>query len=189
MTGISLEPAVRSELGRRSNNEDCAFATRRLAVIADGVGGATSGEIASRLVVGAFVSLEKSRLTTTLDEAFRAAVLEANERIAFVTACRPPHAGMASTVPAVAAANDGRLLVANVGDSRTYRLRAGRLQQLTHDDSFVQELLDSGAITADLARTHPARSIVTAALDGRAELDARIAEFDAQVGDRILLCS
>lgn len=189
MPAALLEPAVRTDVGRRSNNEDSVFATAQLAVVADGVGGAASGEIASRLVVDTFISLEKSRLTVPIEAALLAAVQDANARIAFVAACRPEHAGMASTVTAIAATNDGRLLIANVGDSRTYLLRGGRLKQLTRDDSLVQELLDQGAITPGVARTHPGRSVVTSVLGGGTPLDARIAEIRVQVGDRALLCS
>jgi protein phosphatase len=96
---------------------------------------------------------------------------------------------MATTLTAVAMANDGRYLVANVGDSRTYLFRNGRLAQLTRDDSLVQELIDQGDLTEREARRHPQRSVVLSVLDGGDQKLLVLRAVDAQVGDRLLLCS
>jgi protein phosphatase len=117
------------------------------------------------------------------------AIADANDLISFGTFAEPQHAGMATTLTAVAMANDGRYLIANVGDSRTYLFRAGRLLQLTRDDSLVQEMIDQGDITEREARVHPQRSVVLSVLDGGEQKLLVLRAVDAQVGDRLLLCS
>jgi protein phosphatase len=96
---------------------------------------------------------------------------------------------MSTTLTAIALGEDNALVVANIGDSRTYLLRDGALTQLTRDDSFVQELVERGHITAEQARTHPSRSLVLQALDGDPERRPAIARLAAKAGDRLLLCS
>ena len=167
MVALALSCAVRTDTGPvRSTNEDAAFATPRLAAVADGVGGHAAGEVASRTVIGALASLEKAWVDEPLEQALAHAIAEGNERIAFVAACRPESAGMGTTLTAVALHGD--YLVANIGDSRTYLLRDGRLRRLTRDDSYLQELLDAGVVSPEAARRHPHRNLVTAALDGAA---------------------
>ena len=165
------------------------FSSPRLVAVADGVGGAVAGEVASAGAIDAMRSLEKRRLTAALDEELRAAVSDANARLGFLAACRPELAGMGTTLTAVALANDGDYLVANLGDSRTYLLRDGGLRRLTRDDSYVQELVDRGAITPLQARTHPRRSVVLDALDGTERPFAMPARHRARLRDRLLLCS
>ena len=189
MAGLALQCAIRTDVGRRANNEDAVFATSRLAVVADGVGGSAAGEVASRMVVHALHALDKSRLLSPLPDAFSDALRWANESLGFLIACRPEHAGMASTVTAVALSEDNQYLVANVGDSRTYLMRDGQLNRLTRDDSLVQELLDRGAITKVDARDHPQRSVVLDALDGHPRGAIRPSVLTARAGDRLLLCS
>jgi PPM family protein phosphatase len=95
---------------------------------------------------------------------------------------------MSTTVSAVALGDD-RCVVANLGDSRTYLLRDGELIQLTHDDSWVQLMIDSGELTPEEARDHPRRSLVLAALDGEPDRGPSLTTFEARPGDRLLLCS
>src|SRR5215218_9351485 len=181
MSALALSCAVRTDTGPvRPHNEDAAFATARLAVVADGVGGHAAGEVASRTVVGALASLEKAWVDEPLEAALARAVEEGNDRIAFIAGCRPETAGMGTTLTAVAL--HGEYLVANIGDSRTYLLRDGELRQLTRDDSYLQELLDSGAVTPEAARTHPRRNVVTAALDGAPGRAAAIDRVPARTG-------
>jgi protein phosphatase len=158
-------------------------------VLADGVGGAIGGETASQWIVNAFIHLDKSRLSRPLADAMREALRWGNEAIAFIAGCRPHLAGMATTVTAAAMTNDGDILVMNVGDSRTYLFRASRLRQLTRDDTLVQTLIDSGAITAADARRHPQRSIVVDAIDGQPRIVPDVTSLKAVPGDRLLLCS
>jgi PPM family protein phosphatase len=188
VTGLTLECAVRSDVGRRPNNEDAVFAGPRLAAVADGVGGAAAGEVASRTLINALVHVDKCRLEGRVEDALAAGIARGNETIRFIAECRPAMAGMSTTVTAVALGDDG-CVVANVGDSRTYLLRDGVLTRLTRDDSWVQLMLDNGELTAEEAREHPRRSLVLAALDGEPGRDPALTTFDARPGDRLLLCS
>jgi protein phosphatase len=188
MPALAMELSARSDVGRRSGNEDAVFGTSRLVAVADGVGGAAAGEVASRVVIYALALLEKSRVSRPLEEELRNAVERANETLAFLVACRPAYAGMASTLTAVALSNDGRYLISSVGDSRAYVYRDGGLAQLTRDASLVQELLDSGVLSAEEARVHPQRSVVLEALDGGRH-EFAVASVEAAARDRLLLCS
>lgn len=184
-----LRCAACSETGRRANNEDAVFCSPRLVAVADGVGGAAAGEVASGWAINEMVTLEKSRLTTALDVALRGAVQRANSALGFLTECRPELSGMATTLTAVALSNDGDYVIANVGDSRTYLYRAGQLTQLTRDQSLVQELIDRAAITTRQAREHPQRSVVLESLDGAQRTIGESDLHRARLGDRLLLCS
>jgi protein phosphatase len=186
---LLLEPAARTDVGRRRNNEDAVFATHRLAAIADGVGGAAGGEVASQTMIGVLQHLDKCRLERTLADDLAATIAWGNDRIGFLAACRPELTGMSTTLTAVVLADDEAYAIANVGDSRTYLLRDGRLARLTRDDSLVQALIDRGALTEAAARRHPQRSLVLEALDGAPRDRRPIARVPARPGDRLLLCS
>jgi PPM family protein phosphatase len=188
MSALALSCAVRTDTGPvRPHNEDAAFATARLAAVADGVGGHAAGEVASRTVVGALASLEKAWVDEPLEVAFARAVEEGNDRIAFIAECRPETAGMGTTLTAVALHGD--YLVANIGDSRTYLLRDGALEQLTRDDSYVQLLIDQGHISREAAGTHPQRNLVLQALTGEEVMEPAMTVREAHAGDRFMLCS
>jgi protein phosphatase len=188
MERLVLEPAVRTHTGlRRQHNEDSVFGTPRLVAVADGVGGAVAGEVASGTAISVLASLEKRWLEQALPDELETAIREGNERIAFVAECRPHYAGMGTTVTAVAI-EDG-YVVANIGDSRTYLYRDGVLTQLTRDDSLIQELLDTGVVDPAAARRHPQRSVVLQALDGDPSRRIQVRRLSARAGDRLLLCS
>jgi protein phosphatase len=189
MSSLTMRCAARSEQGRRANNEDAVFCSPRLVAVADGVGGAAAGEVASRWAINEMSNLEKSRLTSGLKLALKGAVQRANSALRFLIDCRPELSGMGTTLTAVALSNDGRYVIANVGDSRTYLYRGGELQQLTRDQSFVQELIDRGLLSREDARRHPQRSLVLEALDGTCRTIAEPELHRARVGDRLLLCS
>jgi serine/threonine protein phosphatase PrpC len=186
---MALESVARSEAGVRANNEDSVFVSPRLVALADGVGGAAAGEVASRWAVNQMVTLDKSRLTQALEAALQDAVIAANATLRFLIECRPEWDGMATTLSAVALSNDREYLIANVGDSRTYVYRDGRLRQLSHDQSYVQMLIDEGAITPEQALTHPQRSVVLDAIDGGDRRAHAPLRYAACLGDRLLLCS
>jgi protein phosphatase len=190
VSALTLEAAARTDTGRvRANNEDAVFAGPRLVAVADGVGGAAAGEVASHLAIDAVAHLAGRRLDGPLDAELAGAVAAANETIGFVAACRPLLAGMSTTLTAAALDDDGAYVVANIGDSRTYLLRDGTLARLSRDDSLVQLLVDRGEITPEEARTHPQRSLVLETLDGRARPLPAPARLRARAGDRLLLCS
>jgi PPM family protein phosphatase len=186
---LTLECAVRSDCGRRSNNEDAVYASRRLAVVADGVGGQAAGEVASRCAIESMIALDKRRLSRPLERELAEWVAWGNGMIRLVSECRPDTAGMSTTLTAVALDDDGRYVLANIGDSRTYLLRDGALRRLSRDDSLVQELLDAGRIGPEEARVHPRRSVVLRALDGEPGSAPVIQTARARAGDRLLLCS
>ena len=187
--GLILQATARTDAGRRANNEDSVFASPRMAAVAEGVGGAVAGEVASQAVINALVHLDKCRLEGRLEDALARAVGYGNETIGFIAECRPQTAGMSTTLTALALADEGDYALINIGDSRTYLLRDGELSRLTRDDSLVQELLDGGHLTEEQARAHPQRSLVLQSLDGRAREPAPVTTFAAREGDRLLLCS
>ena len=184
-----MRAASVTDVGPRDNNEDAVFASPRLLAVADGVGGAVAGELASRLVIDKLRQLSERRLERSLEEELAAAVADANDVIDFAALYDPGVAGLATTLTAVALSNDGEYLVANVGDSRTYLCRDGRLERLTRDQSLVQGLIDRGAITELEARDHPQRSVVLEALDGVERPLPPVTRAGARAGDRLLLCS
>jgi serine/threonine protein phosphatase PrpC len=189
MRPLTFACATRSELGLRENNEDAVFASPRIAAVADGVGGAAAGEVASRAMIGAIAELDAATLQEPLEVALAAAVRRGNEAVASIARQQPDKAGLATTLAAVALDEDGNLLIASIGDSRIYRLSEGTLTLLTRDDSLVQELLDQDAITEAEARNHPHRSVVTDAIDGAPRVEVRIDHVPARLGDRLLVCS
>ncbi len=186
---LALEPSVHSEAGRRSNNEDRAFASRRLVAVADGVGGHAAGEVASGAAIDMLMMLDKCHLQEPLADELERAVREGNDRIRFLAECRPQYAGMATTLSTVALGDDDTYAIANIGDSRIYLLRDGRLDQLSHDDSLVQQLVDAGRLQPEEAATHPYKNVVVAVLDGDPERKPKVQVQEACPGDRLLLCS
>lgn len=112
-----------------------------------------------------------------------------NQTIGFIAECRPQLTGMSTTLTTVALADDGTYVVGNVGDSRTYLFRDRTLTLLTRDHSLVQQMIESGHLTAEEARRHPQRSVVLQALDGSPERRPTLTTVAARAGDRLLLCS
>lgn len=176
----------------RTQNEDNVFARPGLYVVADGMGGHLAGEVASEIAVRCLERRLPDGQPNRLDELV-AAVAEANTEIYDSALADPERAGMGTTLTALAVVldeHDGEALgVANVGDSRMYVVRHGRLRQVTVDHSFVQELVAEGAISRDEARTHPRRNIVTRALG--IEPQVRVDSWTMPLirGDRFVLCS
>jgi serine/threonine protein phosphatase PrpC len=194
-----------SDVGRkRKGNEDSLVANpeQRLFVVADGMGGHAAGEIASKVAVDSineFVCLTGGDEEVTwpfgLDDTIsydgnrlKTAVRFANRKVLEATKEKSEYEGMATTVAAVlvdgASANLG-----HVGDSRIYLFRGGELSQLTSDHSWVNEQLQNGIISAEQARTHPLRNVVTRALGGKADLQVDMQTHPLASGDILLLCS
>ena len=180
--------AARSDKGLiRSNNQDSVYAGDSLLVVADGMGGHAAGDMASRLVVGAFVPLDARDGGGDLLRALAKATRDGNSAIADVVHRKPELDGMGTTVTALLF-DGGRLGMAHVGDSRAYLYRDGVLHQLTHDDTFVQSLIDDGRITQEEATHHPQRSLLLRALNGT-EVDPSLTVREVTAGDRYLICS
>lgn len=190
-----LETALLSDVGRvRTENQDAGAEFRRpggerLLVVADGMGGHQGGQMASRLAVEV-VNEVFQRGDLSGEELLEVAIEEANERV-YDTAARDPSLhGMGTT--AVLVLLEDRLdgaWIAHVGDSRIYRLRDGRMEQLTEDHSAVAEMVRRGVITPEEAATHPRRNEILRSLGVHSEVDPTIAHVDLREGDQILLCS
>jgi PPM family protein phosphatase len=176
-----------TDTGRqRRANEDSHLARAPLFVVADGMGGAQAGEVASRIAVESF---EGGLQDTTEPEAALAELTRAaNARIHELSHSHAEQAGMGTTLTAVYV-GEREVSIAHVGDSRAYRLREGELTRLTEDHSLVDELLRQGRLTPEEALEHPQRSVITRALgpEGSVEVDTR--SYSARDGDVYLLCS
>jgi protein phosphatase len=180
--------AARSDTGRqRPANEDNYFVTAPLFVVADGMGGAQAGEVASQTAVE-FFSHGLPDGPASAEERLAGLVAKANARIHELAQSDEGLAGMGTTLTAAYVA-ERDLAVAHVGDSRLYVLRDGELQQLTDDHSLVGELIRRGQIRAEEAEEHPQRSIITRALGIEHEVVVDHYSWPVRDGDVVLLCS
>ena len=185
---LTLRYAVRSDRGLvRGNNEDSVYAGPRLLAIADGMGGHAAGEVASKIVISTLEPLDEDRPHGDLLSSLREAVERANQGIADEAARNPDLEGMGTTLTALRFAG-AQIGVAHVGDSRAYLMRGNHLSQITHDDTYVQSLVDQGRLTADEAANHPRKSVILRALTGVA-VDPDVSIREARSGDRYLLCT
>jgi protein phosphatase len=172
----------------REHNEDAVFidSERGLALVADGMGGHASGEVASRLVAETFA--ESASSVDPHSPRLSELLLDAHQRIVANAASEPIHNGMGSTAVAVVADGD-RFRVSWVGDSRLYRWRRGSgLQQLSRDHSYLDWLISQGKVSSEEARVHPQRNVVTQCL-GLADPQPDELTDHWRHGDRLLLCS
>jgi PPM family protein phosphatase len=171
----------------RRTNEDAYLDDPPLFVVADGMGGARAGELASRLAVDTFRELEAVP-DEDAEARLRRTILESNRRVLERAQSDPATAGMGSTVTAALLDGD-RVVLGHVGDSRAYLLRGGVLQQLSHDHSLVAELERAGRLTREEAAVHPQRSVITRALGAGPELEVDTSVVQVRDGDILLLCS
>ena len=173
----------------RQQNEDSYLAEENLYVVADGMGGHNAGEVASALAVTTL----KAGARTGIDsvERFRELVQQANTAIYTASLDDSTQSGMGTTLTAlsIVAGEEPRVLVANVGDARTYMWRNNALTRLSVDHSYVQELVNEGIITPEEARVHPRRNIVTRALGIDRSVVVDVFSHLVRTGDRIVLCS
>ncbi len=186
---LGIRYAARSDVGMlREGNEDSAYAGAHLLAVADGMGGHVGGEIASAAAIEALRPLDKDLPASELLAALEHTVKAANDNLHRIVESDPALQGMGTTLTAMLWAGNQVALV-HIGDSRAYLLRDGSLFQITHDHTLVQSLVDEGRISPDEAASHPQRSLLLRALDGRGEVDPDLSLREAQVGDRYLLCS
>jgi protein phosphatase len=157
-------------------------------MVADGMGGHAAGEVASTVAVSTLAGLDDDVPSTELLDTLAAAVNAANEAISDMVEKHPHLDGMGTTLTALLWSGR-RVGIVHVGDSRAYLLRDGRLQQITHDHTFVQQLQDEGRITAEEAAVHPQRSLLLRALDGRSNPEPDLSVREVHPGDRYLVCS
>src|SRR4051794_9433458 len=170
---------------RRRRNEDTLVCKPPLFAVADGMGGAQAGEVASQLAAGALLegndASGEERVVALIQEANRRVWQRANED---ATA-----SGMGTTVTLALVEPEGRVLFGHVGDSRAYMLRDDRLEQLTNDHSLVAELVRRGELSPQEAETHPQRSVITRALGTDPDVDVDVFAVDGRPGDVFLICS
>lgn len=173
----------------RQQNEDAFHAEENLYIVADGMGGHNAGEVASALAVTTVRS--GARMGIRTPDQFRELVQQANTAIYTASLDDSTQSGMGTTLTAAAVVpgTEPRILVANVGDSRTYLFRGGVLSRLSVDHSYVQELVNEGIITPEEARVHPRRNIVTRAMGIDRSVQVDVFSHLVRTGDRLVLCS
>ena len=188
MTLRIADAAVRTDTGRQRNaNEDSNFVRAPLFVVADGMGGAQAGEVASSAAVAAFEgALPPGSPAQVLEQTIKLA----NRTIHEQAQTDPNLAGMGTTTTAAIVDPAAEVVViGHVGDSRAYRFRAGKLERLTRDHSLVEEMRRKGQLTEAQAEEHPQRSIITRALGPEPEVEVDLQTVPAQAGDVFLICS
>lgn len=183
----AAETAWKTDTGRqRRDNEDNAFARAPVFVVADGMGGAQAGEVASRIAVDTFEQALPDG--GSAEDRLADRVREANRRIYERSRSEHERAGMGTTLTA-AYVGETYVAIAHVGDSRAYRFRDGSLERLTQDHSLVEELVRQQKLTPEQAAEHPQRSIITRALGPEPEVEVDTWTYPARDGDILLLCS
>ena len=182
------DQAFRTDTGRQRNaNEDSYFARSPIFVVADGMGGAQAGEVASKAAADAF---DRDLPDAPPERVLRETIEAANRTIHEHARSDPSLAGMGTTITAaIVDAQAEGVAIGHVGDSRAYRLRDGKLERLTRDHSLVEEMRRKGQLTDAQAEDHPQRSIITRALGPEAEVEVDLQTAQAQPGDVFLLCS
>jgi protein phosphatase len=183
-----LRYAAHSDRGLiRDGNQDSVYAGPRLLAVADGMGGMAAGDVASNIVIAAMAPLDEDVPGDALVDALRGAVDTANQQLRDTVDANPHLEGMGTTLTAVLFSGS-KIGMVHIGDSRAYMLRDGEFNQITKDDTYVQMLVDEGRISPEEASSHPQRSLLTRALDGR-DIDPEYSVRQVLTGDRYLICS
>lgn len=189
---MSLEVGVATHVGRvREANQDTYVVRPPVLAVADGMGGHACGEVAAALAVRTLEEWTDSGVHTATEgaESLRTAFAEANARILQTGTERPECRGMGTTLVALALLDDTTWALANVGDSRAYRVDDASVARLSVDHSEVEELVTAGVLTPEQARVHPARNVVTRSLGNLRSATPDVWTFAAQDGDCFVLCS
>jgi protein phosphatase len=185
---LTMRYAARSDRGLiRHGNQDSVYAGPRLIAVADGMGGMAAGDVASNIVIAALAHLDEDVTSSAPLDSLRSAVEQANQQIRDAVDQNPAMEGMGTTLTGILFGGN-KIGMVHIGDSRAYLLREGELTQITRDDTYVQLLVDEGRITELEANTHPQKSLLMRALDGR-DAEAEYSLRQVVAGDRYLLCS
>ena len=171
---------------RRRRNEDSYVCEPPLFAVADGMGGAQAGEVASRLAAAVLQEVNGEQLSRG---AIVELIQEANRRVFQRSNEDAAASGMGTTLTVALVESSDTVAIGHVGDSRAYRVRDGRLEQLTEDHSLVGEMMRSGKLSAEEAEAHPQRSVITRALGTEPDVDVDTFAVETQPGDVFLLCS
>jgi serine/threonine protein phosphatase PrpC len=186
---LRLRYAARSDIGLiRSNNQDALYAGPRLVAVADGMGGAAAGDVASAVTIATFAALDDDEPPSDLISVLQQTVAQANDQLRQMIDADGELAGMGTTLTAMLWSG-GRIGLAHIGDSRAYLLRDGELSQITHDQTLVQRLVDEGQLALSDVASHPQRSVLLRVLNGEPDMSADLSVREAREGDRYLLCS
>ena len=186
---LALRYAARSHTGLlREGNEDSVYAGPRVLAVADGMGGHAAGEVASAVAIAALAPLDEDVPGSDLLDVLRERAVAANDHLRDMVTGDRGLDGMGTTLTAFLFAGS-RLGMLHIGDSRAYLLRGGVLTQITHDHTLVQALVDEGRISEEEAGSHPQRSLITRALDGREGIEPDLSVREVRSGDRYLLCT
>jgi PPM family protein phosphatase len=185
---LTLRYAAQSDRGLiRDLNQDSLYAGPRLLAVADGMGGMAAGDVASNIVIAAMAPLDEDVPGDAMVDALRHAVGTANQQLRDTVDANPQLEGMGTTLTAVLFSGS-KFGMVHIGDSRAYLLRKGEFSQITKDDTYVQMLVDEGRVSPEEASSHPQRSLLTRALDGR-DIDPEYSVRQVLKGDRYLICS
>jgi len=186
---LSLRVLAHCEVGLvRSSNQDSAYASPRLLVVADGMGGAAAGDVASAIAIKHLAEADAHYEGDAMLDTLSAALTAANDDLADLIDYDPDYDGMGTTVCG-ALFSGTQLGVVHIGDSRAYLVRAGKVKQITHDHSWVQSLIDDGRLTPQAAAVHPKRSLLLKVLNGQPVHSPDLELVDVEAGDRLLFCS
>jgi PPM family protein phosphatase len=186
---LQLRYVTHSEIGLiRKNNQDSGYASPHLLVVADGMGGAAAGDLASAVAIDTIRKIEGPTAGEDMLDVLVRAIHQANDKIAELVESDLSLEGMGTTV--TGAMFDGTQLgLAHIGDSRAYLFRDGHLERLTHDHTWVQSLVDDGKISETEAAMHPHRSLLLKVLNGQPTNDPDLAMVPVVAGDRLMFCS
>jgi serine/threonine protein phosphatase PrpC len=177
----------------REGNEDSALSCANLIAVADGMGGHAGGEVASAIAINSLTDLVPLLLNENVDldskeDLFLNITHEIDQKILDKSKSQPELSGMGTTLTALSIL-DNNIELLHIGDSRCYRYRDNKLEQLSYDHTVMQELLDQGRLTPQEVFDHPQRSLLTQALMGDSGLDPILLTFEIKKGDQFLLCS
>ena len=177
----------------RAGNEDSAIKSANLIAVADGMGGHAGGEVASAIAINALEKLlpvitDQSVDTASAEDLFLNITHEIDSQILEKSKQSPELSGMGTTLTALAIFENNVELL-HIGDSRCYRYRDNKLEQLSYDHTVMQELLDQGRLSPDEVINHPQRSLLTQALMGDSGIDPILVSYEIKKGDQFLICS
>ena len=186
---LQLRYVTHSEIGLiRKNNQDSGYASPHLLVVADGMGGAAAGDLASAVAIDTIRKIEGPTAGEEMLDVLVGAIHQANDKIAELVESDLSLEGMGTTV--TGAMFDGAQLgLAHIGDSRAYLFRGGELKQLTRDDSWVSAAWAEGILSHDEIDKHPLRNVITKAVGAKEEIELDTVEHQLVKGDVIMLCS
>lgn len=181
---------------RKINQDSCGYYTADTGlsffIVADGMGGHNAGEVASEIAVNTFINQAKSNgIIEKLEQApdfIKGAFRRANDIILYKAAADESRAGMGTTAVA-AVVSENKIIIGNLGDSRAYIISDGKINQITEDHSYVEQLLKAGSIKEEEAKTHPRRNEITKALGIEFYYEPDVFELEYKEGDVLILCS